>query len=105
MESMQVMRASEDCCSKNENMEGVCQKAAVKENSKNEHCPKSTTETTCICICCFQYAAPEQAIIKFADKEISSASTYNGMLDQRWVNPFLSGPWQPPDFNQAIHHS
>ena len=105
MESMQATSGREDWCLKSENIEGVCHKPAAEENSKEKHCPKATTETTCICICCFQYAAPEQAIIKFADKEISSPSTYHGMLDQHWVDPFLSGPWQPPDFNQAIHHS
>lgn len=55
------------------------------------------SESTCICICVFQFAAPGQADTKIQfginEPEIS-LSIY---LQHNWKDPLLALPWQPPD--------
>ena len=100
MEEMMSITPDEGCCMKKGNMEGICLRPpAEQEKSKNEDCRIPGGEKSCVCICCFQYAAPEQSIIKFSDKEIPLFTTYSGILAQHWADPFLSRPWQPPDFS------
>ncbi|HYE56751.1 MAG TPA: hypothetical protein VD996_18015 [Chitinophagaceae bacterium] len=82
------------CCKKKQSMESKC---------KMDHPPKAKEkcsmqrESTCICICCFQFAAPDQ----FASRmqfgiDIPQLSLPEYYL-QHWKNPLLSLPWQPPD--------
>ena len=100
MATMKVMIGTEDCCSKSGNMEGVCHKPPIeKENKKEQHCPQPKTESTCICICCFQFAAPDQLLVKFDASNPLLLTNYNTIPDQRWIDPFLAGPWQPPDID------
>ena len=96
----------EDCCMKNGNMEGVChkpptdqQQSSEKDCSKDEDCPQPKTETTCFCICCFQFFAPEQNFVRFDNKLLSLPTIHPGLVDQDWTDPFLSAPWQPPDIS------
>ena len=98
MDSMKEMLATDECCMNHGNMEGVCQKPATsKKDSKEEHCPQSKTESTCTCICLFQFAAPEQILLKFDDNLYSINTVHHSMIDQHWIDPFITGPWQPPD--------
>ena len=106
MKSMLSTMDKEDCCMKNGNMEGVCHKPPTdKQQSKkegcstDEDCSQPKTETTCICICCFQFFAPEQNFVRFDNKLFSHPTIHTGLIDQDWKDPFLSAPWQPPDIS------
>jgi hypothetical protein len=98
MEEMKKTSTTKGCCEKNGSVEGVCHKAADAQHQGQQkgNCEKS--ESTCICIFCFQYSAPEQTIIKFDSKDFSSSSDYNFPREQHWLDPYISAPWQPPDF-------
>ena len=92
------MSGGDGCCKKNENMEGVCHKPKESPGeSKKDHCPQPKNERSCICICCFQYAAPELQLIKFGDSASVFDIAYNLLTHRRWLDPLLAGPWQPPD--------
>ena len=103
MESMKAMSTNDECCMERGNMEGVCHKpisncADTKDDcAKDEDCSQARTETTCVCICTFQFVAPEQSLIKFDNNQFSLISIYGGLLDKVWIDPYLSAPWQPPD--------
>jgi hypothetical protein len=54
-------------------------------------------DTTCVCICCFQYAAPGQVAAKLQFGLAEQDNGLAGYVQQNWKNPHLTGPWQPPD--------
>ena len=104
MESMQVKTIDGECCMKNGNMEGICRKPqSAQENAKedpcakDEDCSRPKAETVCICICTFQFVAPEQNFMKFDKQEFSFPTTYARLIAQALTDPFLSGPWRPPN--------
>jgi hypothetical protein len=99
MEDMEKI-TEDGCCNKQGNMEGICKKPAhEQENSHQDQCPKPTADRNCICICIFQYIAPDQVLISFEHNASSNLSNYNILRDQHWRDPLLAGPWQPPDMN------
>ena len=104
MKSMQALTAEGDCCMKNGSMEAACHKPQTKDEdapkddcSNDEDGSQPRTETTCVCICCFQFAAPEQNFVRFDNKLFLHLTIHTGLIDQNWTDPFLGAPWQPPD--------
>lgn len=53
--------------------------------------------TTCVCICYFQYAAPDQVAAKLQFGLAIKNNSLAGYLQQHWKDPHLTAPWQPPD--------
>jgi hypothetical protein len=99
---MKKISTMKRCCEKNGNIEGVCQKAGndSREDQRKGNCDKP--ESTCICICCFQYTAPDQTIINFSNDDFSVSNNYNLPREQHWLDPYISAPWQPPDLALSI---
>src|SRR2546421_4471949 len=101
MDVASEMQKKHGCCMENKSMAGTCHKPpAEKQKTKKDCCPKA--ETTCICLCCFQFAAPGQVAIKFYFKAIQLLHSYNSQAEQLWKDPFLSVPWQPPDLTVSV---
>ena len=95
MDVAKVMKEKNGCCKKMESMPGSCHLPPQKRNANKEGCTKN--ETTCICFCCFQFAAPPQDAIKFDFNLMALLKSYNRIAEERWNDPYLSVPWQPPD--------
>jgi hypothetical protein len=112
-EEMMAVMKKDGCCRKSESKKGSCGAAAMKEEKsscgKQEQSKKCSSddkgemqcgmqnESTCICICCFQFAAPDQLSNRFQfgyDDLQQSLAVY---LQLNWKDPLLSLPWQPPD--------
>lgn len=117
--AMAMMRGNESCgeqntCKRNtENLETSCAPApkspkwdfeACDEgcaedtngvNSSNDNCGE--TETTCVCICCFQYAAPVNTITEYKFDLSSPSITGHIFIVGHIKDPHIGAPWQPPD--------
>lgn len=105
------------CCKKSENRKGSCKMsekpscekpepatqitATAHDNSchKEERKCSKQTESTCICICCFQFAAPDQLTAKpqFNCNELKQSLAI--FLLHNWKDPQLAAPWRPPDIS------
>lgn len=66
-----------------------------KKMKKETKCMKQ--DASCICICGFQYAAPDQIVEKMQFGIETNTSELPGYLQQHWKDVQLSAPWQPPD--------
>jgi len=86
----------EKCCKKKtENLMESCHKPKDEKSTRKECCNK--TETTCVCICCFQFAAPGPITPKFDFIQKNKDKLFSAFHNTRWKDPFVSIPWQPPD--------
>ncbi len=93
------------CNKQNQNIEASCsaEESICTEGAEDTsaHQPGDNccqkTETTCVCIYCFQFAAPIQAIAEFHFK--SSLYSNNELLFTvgHVKDPYINVPWQPPD--------
>ena len=107
MQENETCGQQKECSRNNENFKTTCTKeeSACDEASDAEttiqdpasdNCSQKT-ETTCVCICCFQFAAPVQKITIFqfsCSNIVLSPSTF---MDAPVKDPYISAPWQPPD--------
>ena len=106
-EEMMAAMKKDGCCKKSGDSKKTCEppakschKPAKEEkpckDGKEKQCGMMN-ESTCICICCFQFAAPDQlgSKFQFGIKDLQqSLAIY---LQQTWKDPQLALPWQPPD--------
>ena len=110
--AMAMIGENESCneqstCKRNtENLETVCapeestcdegcNKEADGVNASNDNCGER--ETTCVCICCFQYAAPVNSITEYKfDCSLPSITAYIFIVGHI-KDPHIGAPWQPPD--------
>ena len=119
-EAMTMMQDEETCpaqkkCGKNENLKGICEKQETSCDQQstcseeeinsttnkdlvndNKCCQK--TETTCVCICCFQFAAPVQVVPEFKFDCSVNSNTPPAFIVGYIKDPHIGAPWQPPDF-------
>ena len=105
-EEMMAVATEEGCCNQSDEEKSTCkmpdkkqEHTPAKKSCHNEEDTKCGTqsESTCICICVFQFAAPDQldAKLQFGINNVEqSLSIY---LQQNWKDPQLALPWQPPD--------
>ena len=93
------------CCKKKEEMKGSCStsdeqqhcgRPADEENTPADLCP-IPADQVCVCICCFQFAAPDQVGTKFQFGTTGIQQSLGFYLHQKWKDPMLALPWQPPD--------
>jgi hypothetical protein len=96
-----------ECSRHNENLQGNCDlegsgcEHSSEENTKiggtgdDDCCQK--TESTCVCICCFQFAAPVQVIAEFKFNCSSNSNISALFIVGHVKNPYIAAPWQPPD--------
>lgn len=63
--------------------------------SKDECCQK--TEATCVCICCFQFAASVQAIAEFRFNFVVHSPIIPLFEVGHAKDQYIGAPWQPPD--------
>ena len=106
-EMMAAVGKSKGCCKKSESEKMSCKMPSAKHrdaapkkkscHNKEERKCGMQTESTCICICVFQYAAPDQLDNKFQISIIDVEQSLNMYLQQNWKDPQLALPWQPPD--------
>ena len=110
--ALSIMRENETCgkerkcgrTSENTDMDcslekSTCGKTCSQEkfiiDTASECCPD--TETTCVCIYCFQYTAPVHVITEYKfNCEISSRTApifIVGLIKDQYIG----APWQPPD--------
>ena len=73
----------------------ACAADESSDNPEEKKC--SMQDATCVCICCFQYAAPDQVAAKLQFGLTGSNNSLAGYLQQHWKDPHLTAPWQPPD--------
>ena len=110
--AMAMMNETETCgeqstCKRNtENFSSTCspEKSTCDEScasdeegvkSSNDSC--SETEATCVCICCFQYAAPVNTITEYQfNCSLPSIIAYIFIVGHI-RDPHIGAPWQPPD--------
>ena len=64
--------------------------------SPEGNCCKQTG-TTCVCIVCFQYAAPVNSITEYIFYYSSQARSIRACLIDHIQDPHIAAPWQPPD--------
>lgn len=103
---MMAAMTEEGCCKKSESMKGSCESAEkscsapAEEKSCSSEEEKQCgmqTESTCICICCFQVAAPDQLGSKLQFGINDSPQSLAFYQQKNWKDPQLALPWQPPD--------
>jgi hypothetical protein len=99
------MVKQDGCCKKKEAMQ-TCRMEDGPEPSC--HAPSDNSlpvekecnmqsESVCICVCCFQFAAPDQLGTKFQFHTPGIQQSLAVYLHQHWKDPMLALPWQPPD--------
>ena len=88
----------EACESGDDEMLESCHKPEEKKAVEEKECC-SKTETTCICIFCFHFASPTPASSKFSILKSTIQNPYSSYHPSHWKDPFISNPWQPPDFS------
>ncbi|MBC7826336.1 MAG: hypothetical protein H7122_01220 [Chitinophagaceae bacterium] len=98
---------SKDCVRNNENFQASCsreelardqtciEETTIQDPASDDCCQK--TETTCVCICCFQFAAPLQAITDFQFDCTVSSNISSRFIVGHVKDPHIGAPWQPPD--------
>lgn len=107
METNETCGQNAKCGSSNENSNSICtqeqsgcdqsvtNQAKATEISNNGCCQK--TEATCVCICCFHFAAPVQTIAEFKFNFV----IHSPIIPLREVghvkDQYIGAPWQPPD--------
>ena len=98
------MMKNEEC-----GMANSCMKSEDEDCSTESGCEATSCENTednccteqgasCVCITCFSYAAPLQAVTTFQFANQFSIITKGSFNNKLILDPFLSAPWQPPDF-------
>ncbi len=109
-EEMMAVAQEEGCCNRSDEEESTCEMPDKKQDNTpaKESCHSEEdqtcgmqSESTCICVCVFQFAAPDQLDTKpqFGINDIEqSLSIY---LQQNWKDPQLALPWQPPDMRMC----
>ena len=97
-----MKKEKDGCCRKKEMVKGSCHPEPEAKPLPATKPPAETccqrTETTCVCICCFQFMAPSQEINAFYLAPLTSMDNYTGFIQHTYKNPALAIPWQPPDF-------
>ena len=81
-------------CSKEES---DCDATTAEEIIHKDNCCQQT-ETTCVCICCFQFAAPVQVIAEYQFNCCSYSSNAHLFIPGHIKDPYIAAPWQPPDW-------
>lgn len=101
-----MMAANEKgCCKKSDSRKGGCKlpeksSGQVEKRSCHDEDEKSCAmqnEPTCICICYFQFAAPDQIGTKLQFGIADIQQLLSIYLQENWKDPQLALPWQPPD--------
>jgi hypothetical protein len=70
-----------------------CCKKMNNEKSENK-CMKQ--DASCVCICGFQYVAPDQISEKLQFGVDINTGELSGFIQNSWKDPQLATPWQPP---------
>jgi len=52
----------------------------------------------CICVCLFQFTAPENDFKAFQLDPANPLAGRTGYLEQEWKDPHIDSPGQPPDY-------
>jgi len=108
-----MMQRDESCgqeteCSRTaKNLDASC---SMEEPGCEQSCPDESTAaglpegmccqqagTTCVCIICFQYAAPVNSITEYLFYYSSPARSMQAFLIDHIQDPHIGAPWQPPD--------
>ena len=114
MQDNEICGEQNECSRNNENLEANCtleesgcdieesgcdiseaEESTVQDPASDDCCQK--TETTCVCICCFQFAAPIQIITEFQFKCSTHSNTSTLYIVGHVKDPHIGAPWQPPD--------
>ncbi|MGB8192806.1 MAG: hypothetical protein WCF67_12840 [Chitinophagaceae bacterium] len=107
-EAMAKMK-KDGCCKKADSRKGSCRMSDENAScsrppvQKEEPCKKTEgscakqAESTCVCICCFQFAAPAPIGTNLQFQCNSLEKALSSYLLQHWKDPQLAVPWQPPD--------
>ncbi len=84
-------------CSKDEpDCEQSCTDESKEADPANDKCCQQIG-TTCVCILCFQYAAPAHTIAEYVfDCSLATDNT-SDFLVGHIKDPHIGAPWQPPD--------
>ena len=82
-------------CDKAE-MKHQCGEESQADQSQNDDCCKKM-ETTCVCICCFQFAATVYRVIDQTALSNLLCSSYTGYLSDNYKDPELPSVYNPPD--------
>ena len=106
MQEDETCGKQKECSRNNENNVASCSQEkqgcdesidTTEEEPAKNNCSQKR-ETTCICIFCFQFAAPIQLMTSFkfsCSKMDRLPFTY---IDMPTKDPYIGAPWQPPDF-------
>jgi hypothetical protein len=94
--NMPAQEVKEECCSGEAQEEMSCHPEPEATEAEDDGCC-SKKETTCVCFCCFQLAAPLHAISKYRFANNDNSQVYGLYQHPSWKNPWLDGPLQPPD--------
>jgi hypothetical protein len=102
MDDMPVMATSSSgkgCCAKNKGQKMTCKKSvmlSIAQPDNQKSCSRAT-DTSCICISCFQFIASAPVWQPFKMHSPRVAMNYTGFLLSKWKNLPVSPPWRPPD--------
>lgn len=99
--------AGKNECSPNENVEMTCaqEQSGCDEGNIEEpvlqcdpekECSQKT-ETSCVCISCFQFAGSLQATTDFQFHYFSSSNKVGAFIPAHTKDQHIGAPWQPPD--------
>ena len=97
----------EQCGRRTENVEATCsmEEPDCKQRCTNEetmadpgddNCCQQTG-TTCVCVLCFQYAAPVHSITEYVFDCSFLPAKADAFLISHIKDPHIGAPWQPPD--------
>lgn len=84
-----------NCASEQSDCDPSCDTEATAGDNAATQCQQPETE--CVCICCFQYAAPLHPLISYVFHFLLPESDSEFFVVGHIKDPHVAAPWQPPD--------
>lgn len=110
MKEMMATVKKDGCCKKSDSPKSSCRMETEEQpachkpvQQEDQSCQKEEracgkqAASTCVCICCFQFAAPDPVAAKLRFECNGPELVLNSYLLLQWKDPQLAIPWQPPD--------
>jgi hypothetical protein len=107
MQENEACALAQECRRGSGNLDASCnvEEPGCSQTCADESTPLTTTDdeccqqsgATCVCIVCFQYAAPVHSITEYLFYSSSLANSRHAYLVRHIKDPHIGAPWQPPD--------
>jgi hypothetical protein len=104
MPARSIAKAASSGCSKSSVQNTSCKKTGTKLSLNQTNKKKSCTpsQSSCVCVTCFQFAAPAPVWQQYKFIIPQTVINFTGFLASQWKSLSVSPPWLPPDIVSHI---